>query len=131
MEKAKENVKGAPIVVGGGYGMGSKEGLDRLDEMGKELHAEVGASREAVDDGFCDHDRQRGQTGVTVHPKLYIACGISGQIQHIAGMQDAGIIISVNSDPNAPINTIADYVINGTVEEVIQKMIKYYKKNSK
>ena len=87
------------------------------------------ASRAAVDAGFCDHDRQIGQTGVTVHPKLYIACGISGQIQHIAGMQDAGIIISVNSDPNAPINAIADYV--GTVEEVIPKMIKYYKKNSK
>ena len=91
----------------------------------------MGASRAAVDAGFCEHDRQIGQTGVTVHPKLYIACGISGQIQHIAGMQDAGIIISVNSDPNAPINTIADYVINGTVEEVIPKMIKYYKKNSK
>ena len=91
----------------------------------------MGASRAAVDAGFCDHDRQIGQTGVTGHPKLYIACGISGQIQHIAGMQDAGIIISVNSDPNAPINSIADYVINGTVEEVIPKMIKYYKKNSK
>lgn len=111
--------------------MGSKEGFDMLFELAKELHAEVGASRAAVDAGFCDHDRQIGQTGVTVHPKLYIACGISGQIQHIAGMQDAGIIISVNSDPNAPINSIADYVINGTVEEVIPKMIKYYKKNSK
>ena len=68
---------------------------------------------------------------MTVHPKLDVACGISGQIQHIAGMQDAGIIISVNNDPNAQTNTIADYVINGTVEEVIPKMIKYYKKNSK
>ena len=95
------------------------------------LGGEVGASRAAVDAGFCEHERQIGQTGTTVRPKLYIACGISGQIQHIAGMQDAGIIISVNSDPNAPINTIADYVINGTVEEVIPKMIKYYKKNSK
>ena len=131
VEKAKHNLKGSPIVVAGGYGMGSKEGFDMLFELAKELHAEVGASRAAVDAGFCDHDRQIGQTGVTVHPKLYIACGISGQIQHIAGMQDAGIIISVNSDPNAPINSIADYVINGTVEEVIPKMIKYYKKNSK
>ena len=131
VEKAKHNLKGSPIVVAGGYGMGSKEGFDMLFELAKELHAEVGASRAAVDAGFCDHDRQIGQTGVTVHPKLYIACGISGQIQHIAGMQDAGIIISVNSDPNAPINAIADYVINGTVEEVIPKMIKYYKKNSK
>ena len=131
IEKAKHNLKGAPIVVAGGYGMGSKEGFDMLFELAKELHAEVGASRAAVDAGFCDHDRQIGQTGVTVRPKLYIACGISGQIQHIAGMQDAGIIISVNSDPNAPINTIADYVINGTVEEVVPKLIKYYKKNSK
>ena len=131
IEKAKHNLKGAPIVVAGGYGMGSKESFDMLFELAKELHAEVGASRAAVDAGFCDHDRQIGQTGVTVRPKLYIACGISGQIQHIAGMQDAGIIISINNDKNAPINTIADYVINGTVEEVIPKMIKYYKQNSK
>ena len=116
VEKAKHNLKGAPIVVAGGYGMGSKEGFDMLFELAKELHAEVGASRAAVDAGFCDHDRQIGQTG---------------QIQHIAGMQDAGIIISINNDENAPINTIADYVINGTVEEVIPKMIKYYKQNSK
>ncbi len=131
VEKAKHNLKGAPIVIAGGYGMGSKEGFDMLFELAKELHAEVGASRAAVDAGFCEHDRQIGQTGVTVRPKLYIACGISGQIQHIAGMQDAGIIISINNDENAPINTIADYVINGTVEEVIPKMIKYYKQNSK
>ena len=131
VEKAKHNLKGAPIVVAGGYGVGSKENFNLLFDLAKELHAEGGASRAAVDAGFCDHDRQIGQTGVTVRPKLYIACGISGQIQHIAGMQDAGIIISINNDENAPINTIADYVINGTVEEVIPKMIKYYKKNSK
>jgi electron transfer flavoprotein alpha subunit len=131
VEKAKHNLKGAPIIVAGGYGMGSREGFDMLFELAKELHAEVGGSRAAVDAGFCDHDRQIGQTGITVRPKLYIACGISGQIQHIAGMQESGIIISINSDENAPINTIADYVINGTVEEVIPKMIKYYKQNSK
>ena len=131
VEKAKHNLKGASIIVSGGYGMGSKENFDMLFDLAKEIHAEVGASRAAVDAGFVDHDRQIGQTGVTVHPKVYIACGISGQIQHIAGMQESGIIISINNDPNAPINTIADYVINGTVEEVIPKMIKYYKKNSK
>ena len=131
VEKAKNNLKGAPIVIAGGYGMGSRENFDMLFELAKELHAEVGASRAAVDAGYADHDRQIGQTGVTVRPKLYIACGISGQIQHIAGMQESGIIISVNNDENAPINTIADYVINGTVEEVIPKMIKYYKQNSK
>lgn len=131
VEKAKNNLKGSPIVVAGGYGVGSKEGFDLLFDLAKELHAEVGASRAAVDAGFCEHDRQIGQTGVTVRPKLYIACGISGQIQHIAGMQESGIIISINNDPNAPINSIADYVINGTVEEVVPKLIKYYKQNSK
>ncbi|MBO4805729.1 MAG: electron transfer flavoprotein subunit alpha/FixB family protein [Paludibacteraceae bacterium] len=131
VEKAKHNLKGASIVVAGGYGVGSKEGFDQLFELAKELHAEVGASRAAVDAGFADHDRQIGQTGVTVRPKLYIACGISGQIQHIAGMQDSAVIISINNDPNAPINKIADYVINGNVEEVVPKLIKYYKKNSK
>lgn len=129
--KSKNNLKSAPIVVAGGYGMGSKENFDMLFEFAKTINAEVGASRAAVDAGFCDHDRQIGQTGVTVRPKLYIACGISGQIQHIAGMQESSLIISINNDPDAPINTIADYVINGTVEEVIPKMIKYYKKNSK
>ena len=131
VEKAKHNLKGAPIVIAGGDGMGSRENFDMLFDLAKELHAEVGASRAAVDAGYADHDRQIGQTGVTVRPKLYIACGISGQIQHIAGMQESGIIISVNNDENAPINAIADYVINGTVEEVIPKMIKYYKQNSK
>ena len=131
VEAAKHNLKGAKIVVAGGYGMGSKEGFDMLFELAKVLHGEVGASRAAVDAGFCDHDRQIGQTGVTVHPKVYIACGISGQIQHIAGMQDSDIIISINNDPVAPINKIADYVINGTVEEVVPKLIKYYKQNSK
>jgi len=95
------------------------------------LGGEVGASRAAVDAGFTEHERQIGQTGTTVRPKLYIACGISGQIQHIAGMQESAIIISINNDPRAPINTIADYNITGTIEEVIPKMIQYYKKNSK
>ena len=131
VEAAKHNLKGAPIVVAGGYGVGSKEGFDSLFELAKVLHGEVGGSRAAVDAGWIDNDRQIGQTGVTVHPKVYIACGISGQIQHIAGMQDSGIIISINSDPEAPINKIADYVITGTVEEVVPKMIKYYKQNSK
>ena len=131
VEAAKHNLKGAPIVVSGGYGVGSKEGFDMLFELAKVLHGEVGGSRAAVDAGWIDNDRQIGQTGVTVHPKVYIACGISGQIQHIAGMQDSGIIISINSDPDAPINKIADYVITGTVEEVVPKMIKYYKQNSK
>lgn len=131
MEKSKANIKGASIIVAGGYGVGSKENFGMLFDLAATLGAEVGASRAAVDAGYIEHDRQIGQTGVTVRPKLYIACGISGQIQHIAGMQESGIIISINNDPDAPINTIADYVINGTIEEVVPKMIKYYKQNSK
>ena len=123
VEKSKINIKGAPIIVAGGYGVGSKENFQLLHELADLLKAEVGASRAAVDAGFCEHERQIGQTGVTVRPKLYIACGISGQIQHIAGMQDSSMIISINNDPAAPINAIADYVINGTVEEVVPKLI--------
>ena len=131
VEAAQNNLKGAPIVVAGGYGVGSKENFEVLFQLADVLHAEVGASRAAVDAGWIPTDRQVGQTGVTVHPKVYIACGISGQIQHIAGMQDSGIIISINNDPEAPINQIADYVINGDVGEVLPKMLKYYKQNSK
>lgn len=131
IEERKIDIKGAGIIVAGGYGMGSKENFKLVHELADVLGAEVGASRAAVDAGFTEHARQVGQTGVTVRPKLYIACGISGQIQHIAGMQDSSIIISVNNDPNAPINTIADYVITGNVEDVVPKLIKYYKKNSK
>ena len=131
VEKSKVNLKGSPIIVAGGYGVGSKENFDLLYKLADKLGAEVGASRAAVDAGWADHDRQIGQTGVTVRPKLYIACGISGQIQHIAGMQDSSLIISVNSDPDAPINKIADYVITGKIEDVLPKLIKYYKKNSK
>lgn len=131
MEKSKLNIKGAPIIVAGGYGMGSAENFKMLFDLADTLGGEVGASRAAVDAGFVEHERQIGQTGVTVRPKLYIACGISGQIQHIAGMQESSMIIAINNDANAPINTIADYVITGNVEEVVPKMIKYYRKNSK
>ncbi len=131
IEKSKVNIKNSPIIVAGGYGVGSKENFQLLFDLANTLGGEVGASRAAVDAGFVEHDRQIGQTGVTVRPKLYIACGISGQIQHIAGMQESSIVISINSDENAPINAIADYVITGTVEDVIPKLIKYYKKNSK
>ena len=131
VEASKNNLKGAPIIVAGGYGMGSKEGFDMLYELAKVIHGEVGASRAAVDAGFCPHDLQIGQTGVTVRPKVYIACGISGAIQHVAGMKESGIVISINTDPEAPINQIADYVITGSVEEVVPKFIKSYKANSK
>ncbi|MBR3765760.1 MAG: electron transfer flavoprotein subunit alpha/FixB family protein [Muribaculaceae bacterium] len=132
IEKSKVNIKNSPIIVAGGYGVGSKENFEMLFDLANVLGGEVGASRAAVDAGFVsEHERQIGQTGVTVRPKLYIACGISGQIQHIAGMQESSIVISINNDPNAPINTIADYVITGNVEDIVPKLIKYYKKNSK
>lgn len=129
--KSKINIKNSPIIVAGGYGVGSKENFQLLFDLANTLGGEVGASRAAVDAGFIEHERQIGQTGVTVRPKLYIACGISGQIQHIAGMQESSIIISINNDPNAPINAIADYVITGNMEDIVPKLIKYYKKNSK
>ena len=131
IEKSKVNIKNSPIIISGGYGVGSKENFDLLYKLADVLGAEVGASRAAVDAGFAEHERQIGQTGVTVRPKVYIACGISGQIQHIAGMQESSIIISINNDPNAPINAIADYVITGEIERVIPKMIKHYKSNTK
>lgn len=131
METKKVNIKNAGIIIAGGYGVGSRENFKLLFDLADVLGAEVGGSRAAVDAGFIDHERQIGQTGVTVRPKLYIACGISGQIQHRAGMADSAMVISVNTDPHAPINEIADYVITGDIADVLPKMIKYYKKNSK
>lgn len=131
IEERKTDIKGAPVIVAGGYGVGSKENFDLLYRLAEVLGGEVGASRAAVDAGFADHARQVGQTGVTVRPKLYIACGISGQIQHTAGMDQSAMVISINTDPEAPINKIADYAIQGDVMEVVPKMIRYYKENSK
>ncbi|GHT16317.1 electron transfer flavoprotein subunit alpha [Bacteroidia bacterium] len=131
IEERKIDIKNAGIIVSGGYGMGSKENFALLHELAAVLGGEVGASRAAVDAGLAEHERQVGQTGVTVRPKLYIACGISGQIQHTAGMDQSAMVIAINNDPNAPINQLADYAITGDVCEVVNKLIKYYKKNSK
>ncbi len=131
IEKKDINIKNANIIVSGGYGVGSKENFQLLHELADVLGAEVGASRAAVDAGFVEHDRQVGQTGVTVRPKLYIACGISGQVQHRAGMTESAMIISINTDENAPINNIADYAIIGDINEIIPKLIKAYKNNIK
>lgn len=131
MEPRKINIKKSQILVSGGYGVGSKENFDMLFDLANVIGGEVGASRAAVDAGFVDHARQVGQTGVTVRPKLYIACGISGQIQHTAGMEESAMIIAINTDPDAPINKIADYTINGEIAEVIPKLINAYKKHSK
>ena len=131
MEERKIDIKGSSIIVAGGFGVGSKENFNLLFELAHVLGGEVGASRAAVDAGFADHARQIGQTGVTVRPKLYIAAGISGQIQHTAGMEQSAMIISINSDPFAPIHQLADYAIIGDLNEVVPRMIKSYKKNSK
>lgn len=131
IEKKKIDIKNSHIIVSGGYGVGSKENFELLFELADVLGGEVGGSRAAVDAGYIPHERQVGQTGITVRPHLYIACGISGAVQHRAGMEESAMIISVNKDPNAPINNIADYAIIGDVGEVIPKMIKYYKKNAK
>ena len=115
------------------FGKKSKKPLLRLNKITHKYvcRACIKEIRAAVDAGFTEHARQVGQTGVTVRPKLYIACGISGQIQHTAGMDQSSMVISINSDPEAPINKIADYAITGDVNEIIPKMIKYYKQNSK
>ncbi len=131
IESQRVNIKNAGIIIAGGYGVGSRENFKLLYDLAEVLGAEVGGSRAAVDAGFIEHERQIGQTGVTVRPKLYIACGISGQIQHRAGMADSSMVISINTDPAAPINNIADYVIIGDIADVLPKMIRYYKKNSK
>jgi len=131
IEKQKINIKNSQIIIAGGYGVGSKENFNLLYELADLIGAEVGASRAAVDAGYVEHDRQVGQTGVTVRPKLYIACGISGAVQHRAGMDQSAQIISINSDPDAPIHNIADFTIIGEVQDIIPKMIKYYKSNTK
>lgn len=131
IEEKGIDIKNSPVIVAGGYGVGSKENFAMLHELAELLGGEVGASRAAVDAGFADHARQVGQTGVTVRPKLYIACGISGQIQHTAGMDQSSMVIAINTDPEAPINKFADFVITGEVAEVVPKMIKFYKQNSK
>ncbi len=131
MEASKINIKNSQVIIAGGYGVGSRENFQLLYDLADVLGAQVGASRAAVDAGFSEHERQIGQTGITVRPKLYIACGISGAVQHRAGMDQSAQIISINTDTNAPINHIADYAIIGSITDVIPKMIKYYKANSK
>ena len=121
------DLQGAQIIVAGGYGVGSKENFKLIRELAETLGGEVGASRAAVDAGWISHDHQVGQTGVTVRPRLYIACGISGSIQHRAGMTDSKKIIAIDIDPGAPIFSCADYAIVGDLNVVIPQMIKAFK----
>ncbi len=127
-EKIKVNLEDAEIIVSGGRGVGSKENFKIIEELAEVLNAEVGGSRVTVELGWIDHDRQVGQTGKTVSPKLYIACGISGAIQHIVGMQSSDIIIAINKDPNAPIFKVAHYGIVGDLHNVIPVLIEEIKR---
>ena len=114
----------ADIIVAGGMGVGSKAGFEKLEALARKLGAGLGASRTAVDAGFAPYRCQVGMTGITVCPKLYIAVGISGAVQHLAGMSGSGKIIAINSDPKAPIFDYADYGIVGDWEAVVDKLLK-------
>jgi len=121
------DLKAAQIIISGGYGMGSKEGFALIHELASTLGAAIGASRAAVDAGFIHADHQVGQTGTTVRPKLYVACGISGAVQHRAGMEESAKILAINSDPEAPIFGVAHYGVVGDVRDVLPKLIKALK----
>ncbi|MCG8570402.1 MAG: electron transfer flavoprotein subunit alpha/FixB family protein [Spirochaetes bacterium] len=125
------DLKAANIIVSGGIGVGTKDNFELIHQLAHAIGGEVGGSRAAVDAGFVGKDHQVGQTGTTVRPRLYIAVGISGQIQHMAGMHEASRIIAINNDPNAPIFQIAHYGIIGDLNDVIPRMIKEYDKLKK
>jgi electron transfer flavoprotein alpha subunit len=126
--KQSVNLIDAEIIVSGGRGLGGPEGFNIIAELAKELGGIVGSSRAAVDSGWISQDHQVGQTGKTVRPKIYIACGISGAIQHLAGMQSSDCIIAVNKNPDAPIFDVADYGIVGDLYKVIPMMVEEIKK---
>lgn len=125
------DLKAANIIVAGGMGVGTKDNFKLIKTLAHTIGAEVGGSRAAVDAGFVGHDHQVGQTGTTVRPRLYIAVGISGQIQHMAGMSESNRIIAINNDPNAPIFQIAHYGIVGDLNEIIPKFVEAYKSQKK
>ncbi|MDO4550037.1 MAG: electron transfer flavoprotein subunit alpha/FixB family protein [Planctomycetia bacterium] len=124
VQEKKVNLKGARIIVAGGGGVGSKENFEQIRELAGALGGVVGASRAAVDSGFIGKEYQIGQTGTTVRPALYIAVGISGAVQHRAGMEESAKIIAINNDPDAPIFSIANYGIVGDLNQIVPLLTK-------
>lgn len=128
IENKKKDITEANILVSGGRGLGGPEGFQPLEKLAKVLGAEISSSRAAVDAGWVEKDRQVGQTGKTVRPELYFAMGISGAIQHLAGMEESDLIIAVNKNPNAPIFEVADLGIVGDINKVVPKLTEAIKK---
>ncbi len=124
VEPRTVNLKGARVIVAGGGGMGNRENFRSIHDLAGAIGGAVGASRAAVDGGFIGKEHQIGQTGTTVRPALYIACGISGQVQHRAGMEESAKVIAINNDPDAPIFSVASYGILGDASQVIPMLIK-------